>query len=114
MQAESRTLEVQLILICCLGGRSTGKYTQELAELAKLPEDERGGQGFEELTEVIQVQIDFKAHGEEERNTWQYKQQGGQGEPFIGIHKALKRPCRWRLHVRLILTKRSGAIKIVL
>lgn len=65
-----------------------------MAELAKLPEDERGGKGFEKLTEAIQVQIDVKAHGEEERNSWQYKQQGGQGEPFYrdpqGFEKALQ------------------------
>ena len=67
---------------------------KSLAELAKFPEDERGGQGFEELTEAIQVQIDVKAHGEEERNSWQYKQQGGQGEPFYrdpqGFEKAMQ------------------------
>jgi hypothetical protein len=55
---------------------------KSMAELAKLPEDERGGKGFEDLIEAIQVQTDVKLRGEEERNSWQYKQQGGQGEPF--------------------------------
>lgn len=58
------------------------KPPANMKELAALPEDERGAQGFVDLTEAIQVQIDVKAHGEEERNSWQYKQQGGQGEPF--------------------------------
>lgn len=53
-----------------------------LAELDKLPEDERGGPGFDKLIKAVQVQIDVKAHGKEERNSWQYKQTGGQGEPF--------------------------------
>lgn len=65
-----------------------------LAELSKLPEDERGGPGFEELIEAIKVQTEIKIHGEEERNSWQYKQQGGQGEPFYrdphGFEKGLQ------------------------
>ena len=52
------------------------------AELDALPEDERGGKGFEKVTEAIQEMVDMKAHGEEERNSWQYKQTGGQGDPF--------------------------------
>lgn len=67
---------------------------RSMAELEKLPEDERGGKGFEELLEAIQVQVDVKAHGDEERNSWQYKQQGGQGEPFYrdpqGFERALQ------------------------
>lgn len=66
-----------------------------LAELDKLPEDVRGGLGFHKLIEAVQVQVDFKAHGEEERNSWQYKQTGGQGEPFYrdpqGFEWALQR-----------------------
>jgi hypothetical protein len=65
------------------------------AELDGLPEDERGGKGFDDVIAAIKVQQDVKAHGEEERNSWQYKQQGGQGEPFyrdpIGFEHALQK-----------------------
>ncbi|APA09106.1 hypothetical protein sscle_04g038760 [Sclerotinia sclerotiorum 1980 UF-70] len=55
---------------------------KSLAELARLPEDDRGGKGFDYLLEVLAIETDNKLHGEEVRNSWQYKQQGGQGEPF--------------------------------
>lgn len=55
---------------------------KSLGELAALPEDERGGQGFDYLVEVLRNQTEAKLHGEEERNSWQYRQQGGHGEPF--------------------------------
>ena len=72
-----------------------GKLPKTLAELDKLPEDERGGPGFDKLNEAVQVQIDVKTKGEEERNSWQYKQTGGKGEPFYrdpqGFEWALQR-----------------------
>lgn len=52
------------------------------AELDALPEGERGGKDFDKVTDAVQVMVDLKAHGEEERNSWQYKQTGGQGDPF--------------------------------
>lgn len=65
-----------------------------VAEMDKLPEDERGKQGYLDLIEAVRVQTDIKNHGEEERNSWQYKQQGGQGEPFYrdpqGFERALQ------------------------
>ena len=51
-------------------------------EMDQLPEDERGGAGFDKLTAAIQVAVDEKTHGKEERNSWQQKQTGGQGDPF--------------------------------
>jgi hypothetical protein len=65
------------------------------AEMNRLPEDDRGGPGFEKLLDEIGKQVANKAHGEEERNSWQYKQTGGQGEPFYrdpqGFELALQR-----------------------
>lgn len=67
---------------------------KNVAEMDKLPEDERGGQGFDDLIAAVRVQTDVKAHGDEERNSWQYKQQGGHGEPFYrdpqGFERALQ------------------------
>ena len=54
-----------------------------VAELNKLPQDVRGGEGFEKLANTIGKTVDKKLNGENgERNSWQYKQTGGQGEPF--------------------------------
>lgn len=53
-----------------------------VAQMNNLPEDDRGKTGYEQLLEAISVQSELKNHGEEERNSWQYKQTGGQGEPF--------------------------------
>ncbi|KAM3069096.1 hypothetical protein ACMFMG_004275 [Clarireedia jacksonii] len=65
-----------------------------IAELAKLPEDTRNSTGFAELVKAIKHQTDIKLHGEEVRNSWQYKQQGGEGEPFYrdpeGFEEALQ------------------------
>ena len=64
------------------------------AELNDLPEDERGGEGFKQLTEHIDVLREKKTHGEEERNSWQYQQTGGKGDPFYrdprGFEQALQ------------------------
>ena len=65
------------------------------AELDKLPEDQRGKEGFDKLIEEVKVQQYLKNNGEEERNSWQYKQTGGQNEPFYrdpqGFEWALQR-----------------------
>lgn len=50
-------------------------------EFNKLPQDERGGTGFENLTDIIGKTVDRKS-GEGGRNSWQVKQSGGLGEPF--------------------------------
>jgi len=46
------------------------------------------------MLDAINTQVEVKAHGEEERNSWQYKQTGGQGEPFYrdpqGFEQALQ------------------------
>jgi len=42
----------------------------------------REGPGFDAVVDAIQVVIEEKAHGEEEWNSWQVKQMGGQSEPF--------------------------------
>lgn len=51
-------------------------------ELNKLPQDDRGGPGFEALTEIVDQAVQSKLSGEEIRNSWHTKQTGGQGEPF--------------------------------
>jgi len=51
-----------------------------VAELNKLPEDDRGGEGFNQLNDVIGKTVDLKVSGD--RNSWQVRQTGGQGEPF--------------------------------
>lgn len=66
-----------------------------VGELNKLPQDERGGAGFESLTEIIDRTVHRKLSGEEgERNSWQVSQSGGLGEPFYqdpaGFDFALK------------------------
>ena len=54
-----------------------------VAELDKLPQDVRGAEGFEKLVDLISKTMDMKLGGKNgERNSWQYKQTGGQGEPF--------------------------------
>jgi hypothetical protein len=58
------------------------KPPETVEEMNNLPEDERGKDGYDKLIEAVRVQDDLKNHGEEERNSWQYKQTGGQGEPF--------------------------------
>jgi hypothetical protein len=51
-----------------------------VAEFNKLPEDDRGGEGFKQLNDVIGKTVDLKVSGD--RNSWQVRQTGGQGEPF--------------------------------
>jgi len=60
------------------------KPPKTLAELDKLPEDERAGPGFDKLMDAVRVQIEVKKDVAKkgERNSWQYKQTGGKGEPF--------------------------------
>ncbi|KAJ8059245.1 hypothetical protein OCU04_012213 [Sclerotinia nivalis] len=65
-----------------ISGIDPASPPKSLAELAGQPEDDRGGKGFEYLLEVLANQTENKLHGKEERNSWQYQQQGGQGEPF--------------------------------
>lgn len=71
-----------------------GNSLQTLGDLDSLPEDERGGTGFDKLVEAVKVQQGVKTRRGEERNQWQYKQTGGQGEPFYrdpqGFEKALQ------------------------
>ncbi|KAH8590316.1 hypothetical protein B0O99DRAFT_521660 [Bisporella sp. PMI_857] len=63
-----------------------------VAELDAIPEDERGGLGFEKLLAAVEEQKDVKKQGE--RNKWQYRQTGGKGEPFYrdpdGFEQALQ------------------------
>lgn len=54
---------------------------QNLEELDKLPEDERGGAGFDAIANAVQEQVDAKKNAQL-RNSWQNQQAGGQGEPF--------------------------------
>ena len=65
-----------------------------MAELQQLPEGEKGGKGFDKLIKVIEVQNDIKVHRKGQRNSWQTKQQGGEGEPFYrdpeGFEQALQ------------------------
>jgi hypothetical protein len=53
-----------------------------MEELDKLPEDKRNGTGYSQLVETVQACTEMKVNGAEERNSWQYRQQGGEGEPF--------------------------------
>lgn len=83
-------------------------------DLEKLPEDDRGGQGFQEIVDAIKVQEEAKAHGEEERNSWQYKQTGGQGEPFYrdpqGFEKGLQMAIACGVEVRILLSLSSSQL----
>lgn len=58
------------------------KPPKTLEELNKLPEDDRGKESYDGLLAAVDVQAHLKNNGDEERNSWQYKQTGGQGEPF--------------------------------
>ena len=65
-------------------------------ELNNLPEEERGKEGYDKLIELIDRTVDRKLSGKEgERNSWQVKQTGGEGEPFYreaqGFDFALKK-----------------------
>jgi hypothetical protein len=52
-------------------------------ELDNLPQDDRGGEGFETLTDIVGKAAERKISGEDgSRNSWQVTQTGGQGEPF--------------------------------
>jgi hypothetical protein len=69
---------------------------KSIEELDLLPEDDRGGPGYDHLWSAIKVVQDLKQHEIEadRRNSWQARQTGGQGEPFYrdleGFQKALK------------------------
>jgi hypothetical protein len=70
---------------------------RNMQDLERLPEDERGGRGYEELIDAIQLQMDVKTdakYREHGRSSSQDKKQGGQSEPFCtdpeGLEQALE------------------------
>jgi len=50
-------------------------------DMNKLPEDERGGAGYEMVVEAVQEQVEAKKNSNL-RNSWQTRQSGGKDEPF--------------------------------
>ncbi len=71
----------------------TGKWTSWFGsrKTSTPVEDDRGGSGYRALKLQLQRMMDEKQDNALERNTWQTKQTGGQGEPYWQNPEGLER-----------------------
>ncbi|RAL65492.1 hypothetical protein DID88_001058 [Monilinia fructigena] len=74
-----RTIDLNLLFRRKYNPNMPPKTAEEMNELEQ---DKMGEQGFKRLIEIVQEESELKNHDPRERNSWQQRQLGGQGEPF--------------------------------